>query len=144
MEKRRHRLRRAYQNVAPKLAVEPTKPRATGTPLAQVARMTQRRSRRDGRVYRAVTALAIIDEDCEAQARRRAARWHSWLTSSECTFQDRKNFERWCRHPTNAAAYEALCRELGAAANLAAAALLCARRSIASQVNRARREANEL
>jgi ferric-dicitrate binding protein FerR (iron transport regulator) len=47
-----------------------------------------------------------------AQALRRAARWHAWLTSPQCTFQDRENFERWCSEPKNAAAYHALCRHL--------------------------------
>jgi len=47
-----------------------------------------------------------------AQALRRAARWHAWLTRPHCTFQDRENFERWCTDETNAAAYVALCRNL--------------------------------
>jgi len=50
-----------------------------------------------------------------AQALRRAARWHAWLTSPECTFQDRENFERWCSKPKNAAAYHELCRHLSLA-----------------------------
>jgi ferric-dicitrate binding protein FerR (iron transport regulator) len=50
-----------------------------------------------------------------AQALRRAARWHAWLTSPQCTFQDRENFERWCSEPKNAAAYHALCRHLSLA-----------------------------
>jgi ferric-dicitrate binding protein FerR (iron transport regulator) len=47
-----------------------------------------------------------------AQALRRAARWHAWLTSPQCTFQDRENFERWCSDSKNAAAYVALCGHL--------------------------------
>jgi ferric-dicitrate binding protein FerR (iron transport regulator) len=47
-----------------------------------------------------------------AQALRRAARWHAWLKSPECTFQDLENFERWCRDSKNAAAYVALCGDL--------------------------------
>jgi ferric-dicitrate binding protein FerR (iron transport regulator) len=47
-----------------------------------------------------------------AQALRRAARWHAWLTSPHCTFQDRENFERWCSDSKNAAAYLALCGHL--------------------------------
>jgi len=47
-----------------------------------------------------------------AQALRRAARWHAWLTSPQCTFQDRENFQRWCSDSKNAAAYVALCTHL--------------------------------
>jgi ferric-dicitrate binding protein FerR (iron transport regulator) len=47
-----------------------------------------------------------------AQALRRAARWHAWLKSPECTFQDLENFERWCSDAKNAAAYVALCSDL--------------------------------
>jgi hypothetical protein len=117
--------------------------RVTGTPFAKEPSMTDRRSWRGGRVYRAVTAIAV-DETSAEQARRRAARWHAWLKNSECTFQDRENFERWCRDATNAAAYDALCRELAAGVGRAeGAALLCARRSRASPVNHPRLEPNE-
>jgi ferric-dicitrate binding protein FerR (iron transport regulator) len=68
--------------------------------------------------YRAVTELAV-DEDCAAQARRRAARWHAWLSSPNCTLQDRENFERWCSDATNATAYRALMRELEAGTDFA-------------------------
>jgi ferric-dicitrate binding protein FerR (iron transport regulator) len=53
------------------------------------------------------------------QTRRRAARWHAWLKSPECTLQDRENFERWCSDPVNAAAYVALCGGLAWAPELA-------------------------
>jgi ferric-dicitrate binding protein FerR (iron transport regulator) len=53
------------------------------------------------------------------QTRRRAARWHAWLKSPECTLQDRENFERWCADPANAAAYVALCGGLAWAPELA-------------------------
>jgi ferric-dicitrate binding protein FerR (iron transport regulator) len=53
------------------------------------------------------------------QARRRAARWHAWLKSPECTFQDRENFERWCADVTNAAAYVEFCGDLAAVTELA-------------------------
>ena len=69
--------------------------------------------------YRAVTELAV-DANSAEQARRRAARWHAWLKSPECTFQDRENFERWCSDATNAAAYVALCSDLAAGPELAA------------------------
>jgi ferric-dicitrate binding protein FerR (iron transport regulator) len=52
------------------------------------------------------------------QTRRRAARWHAWLKSPECTLQDRENFERWCTDPVNAAAYVALCGGLAWAPEL--------------------------
>jgi len=69
--------------------------------LAKSPVMTSRRQR-DDYAYRAVAE----------QARRRAARWHAWLKSPECTFQDRENFERWCSDAANAAAYVGLCSEL--------------------------------
>jgi ferric-dicitrate binding protein FerR (iron transport regulator) len=47
-----------------------------------------------------------------AQALRRAARWHAWLKSPQCTNQDLENFERWCSDTKNAAAYVALCGDL--------------------------------
>jgi ferric-dicitrate binding protein FerR (iron transport regulator) len=53
------------------------------------------------------------------QTRRRAARWHAWLKSPECTLQDRENFERWCSDPANAAAYVTLCGGLAWAPELA-------------------------
>jgi ferric-dicitrate binding protein FerR (iron transport regulator) len=53
--------------------------------------------------------VTAADPSVADQTRRRAARWHSWLTSPECTPQDRENFERWCTDPDNAAAYVALC-----------------------------------
>jgi ferric-dicitrate binding protein FerR (iron transport regulator) len=72
---------------------------------------------RDGDVYRAATELAV-DESSEEQALRRAARWYAWLKSPECTFQDRENFERWCRDETNAAAYVTLFGDLAGAIEL--------------------------
>lgn len=54
------------------------------------------------------------DESYAEQTRRRAARWHAWLKSPQCTFQDRENFERWCADVSNAAAYVALCGDLAA------------------------------
>jgi ferric-dicitrate binding protein FerR (iron transport regulator) len=63
-----------------------------------------------------------IDERSAAHARRRAARWHRWLKSPQCTLQDRENFERWCSDPTNAAAYVALCGDLAEGPELAAEA----------------------
>jgi ferric-dicitrate binding protein FerR (iron transport regulator) len=85
----------------------------TGTMLALIPSMTDRRIDAEVCRFRAATDLAP-DEDCAAQARRRAARWYAWLTSPDCTLQDRENFERWCSDPTNAAAYAALMRELEA------------------------------
>ena len=41
-------------------------------------------------------AAPAEDESYAEQTRRRAARWHAWLTSPHCTLQDRENFERWC------------------------------------------------
>ena len=76
--------------------------------------MTNRRVRRTGEAYRAATELAGEESCVEQVRRRRAARWHAWLTSPECTFQDRENFERWCRDAMNAAAYAALCGNLAA------------------------------
>jgi hypothetical protein len=61
-----------------------------------------------------------IDEPSE-HARRRAARWHRWLKSPQCTLQDRENFERWCSDATNAAAYVALCGDLAVGPELAEA-----------------------
>jgi len=75
-----------------------------------------------GNIYRAATELAL-DESYAEQARRRAARWHAWLKSPECTFQDRENFERWCSDVTNAAAYVELCGDLAAPPELAGDAL---------------------
>ena len=72
--------------------------------------MTSTRQR-DDCAYRAVTELAV-DANSAEQARRRAARWHAWLKSPECTLQDRENFERWCSDSKNAAAYLALCGHL--------------------------------
>ena len=74
--------------------------------------MTTRRISGEGEVYRAATELAVDDENSAEHIRRRAARWHAWLTSPHCTFQDRENFERWCSDSKNAAAYLALCGHL--------------------------------
>jgi hypothetical protein len=60
-----------------------------------------------------------VDASYTEQTRRRAARWHAWLKSPECTLQDRENFERWCTEPMNAAAYVALCGGLAWAPELA-------------------------
>jgi hypothetical protein len=66
------------------------------------------------------TALrSAADASYAEQTRRRAARWHAWLKSPECTVQDRENFERWCTDPLNAAAYVALCGGLAYAPELA-------------------------
>ena len=73
----------------------------------------------DGTLYRSATELTL-DESYAEQARRRAARWHAWLKSPECTFQDRENFERWCSDVANAAAYVALCGDLAAPPELMA------------------------
>jgi ferric-dicitrate binding protein FerR (iron transport regulator) len=73
---------------------------------------------RKGDVCRAAASLTV-DETCAEQARKRAARWHAWLKSPECTFQDRENFERWCADVTNAAAYAAFCGDLTAVPELA-------------------------
>ena len=89
--------------------------------LAKILAMTSKRHGEDY-AYRAVTELAV-EADSAQQARRRAARWHAWLKSPECTFQDRENFERWCRDANNAAAYVALCGDLVAGPELAADAL---------------------
>jgi ferric-dicitrate binding protein FerR (iron transport regulator) len=62
---------------------------------------------------------AAADSTYAEQTRRRAARWHAWLKSPECTLQDRENFERWCTDPMNAAAYVALCGGLAWAPELA-------------------------
>jgi ferric-dicitrate binding protein FerR (iron transport regulator) len=67
----------------------------------------------DDYAYRAASELAVEANGAE-QARRRAARWHAWLKSPECTFQDRENFERWCSDADNAAAYVALYGDLAA------------------------------
>ena len=68
-------------------------------------------------IYRA--APPAEDESYAEQTRRRAARWHAWLTSPHCTLQDRENFERWCADPTNATAYVAFCGDLAALPELA-------------------------
>lgn len=73
----------------------------------------------EGSVYRAATDVTV-DESYAEQARRRAARWHAWLKSPDCTFQDRENFERWCSDVTNAAAYVELCGDLAAPPDLVA------------------------
>lgn len=76
--------------------------------------MTNKRVWRTGEAYRAATELSGEESCAEQVRRRRAARWHAWLTSPECTFQDRENFERWCSDAMNAAAYVALCGNLAA------------------------------
>lgn len=76
--------------------------------------MSNERVWRTGEAYRAATELAAEEGCVEQVRRRRAARWHAWLTSPECTFQDRENFERWCGDEMNAAAYAALCANLAA------------------------------
>jgi len=76
--------------------------------------MSNERVWRTGEAYRAATELAGEESCVEQVRRRRAARWHAWLTSPECTFQDRENFERWCGDEMNAAAYAALCANLAA------------------------------
>ncbi len=68
-----------------------------------------------------IAANPVVDESYADQARRRAARWHAWLKSPQCTFQDRENFERWCADVTNASAYVALCGDLAAVPDLEAA-----------------------
>jgi ferric-dicitrate binding protein FerR (iron transport regulator) len=73
---------------------------------------------RDGEFCREAATLAA-DEPSAEQIRRRAARWHAWLKSPECTFQDRENFERWCADVTNAAAYVEFCGDLTAIPDLA-------------------------
>ena len=80
--------------------------------------MTNARIWRTGEAYRAATDLPSEETCAEQVLRRRAARWHAWLKSPECTFQDRENFERWCRDATNAAAYAALCANLAALPDL--------------------------
>lgn len=60
----------------------------------------------------------LADPGYAEQTRRRAARWHAWLKSPQCTLQDRENFERWCTDPVNAAAYVALCGGLAWAPEL--------------------------
>jgi ferric-dicitrate binding protein FerR (iron transport regulator) len=72
----------------------------------------------DDYAYRNAAELAA--DSGNEQARRRAARWHAWLKSPECTSQDRENFERWCSDATNAAAYVALCSDLAMDPELAA------------------------
>ena len=74
--------------------------------------MSNRRVWRTGEAYRAATELAGEEGCVEQVRRRRAARWHAWLTSPECTFQDRENFERWCSDALNAAAYATFCGNL--------------------------------
>jgi ferric-dicitrate binding protein FerR (iron transport regulator) len=105
--------------------------------------MTHRRSWRSGPAYRRVTASAV-EQTCAAQARRRAARWYSWLKNPKCTFQDRENFERWYCEAANAAAYDAFCRELAGTNSCddELAPLLQAR-ALSSAVEYARLEANE-
>lgn len=76
--------------------------------------MSNKRVWRTGEAYRSATELAGEESCAEQVRRRRAARWHAWLTSPECTFQDRENFERWCSDAMNAAAYVALCGNLAA------------------------------
>jgi ferric-dicitrate binding protein FerR (iron transport regulator) len=71
----------------------------------------------EGEVYGTVGDGAG-DESYAEQTWRRAARWHAWLKSPQCTFQDRENFERWCADVTNAAAYVALCGDLAAVPDL--------------------------
>jgi ferric-dicitrate binding protein FerR (iron transport regulator) len=92
---------------------------------------------RDDCAYRAVTELAQ-ESDSTAHARRRAARWHAWLKSPECTLQDRENFERWCRDAGNAAAYRALFGDISApelaAESLSASAFDYTARAFASAV----------
>jgi ferric-dicitrate binding protein FerR (iron transport regulator) len=67
------------------------------------------------------TALGTAaDASYAEQTRRRAARWHAWLKSPECTLQDRENFERWCADPVNAAAYVTVCGGLAWAPDLEA------------------------
>ena len=72
---------------------------------------------------RAHSGAPDIEERIAAHARRRAARWHRWLKSPQCTLQDRENFERWCSDPVNAAAYVALCGDLALGPELADADL---------------------
>jgi len=79
--------------------------------------MTIRHLRPEGNVCCAATELPL-DESYAEQARRRAVRWHVWLKSPECTFQDRENFQRWCSDVTNAAAYVELCGDLTASPDL--------------------------
>lgn len=101
--------------------------------------MSNERVWRRGEVCRAGPELAA-EESCLEQARRRAARWHAWLKSPECTFQDRENFERWCSDATNAAAYVALCGNLAAVpdrAGLADRADLAGEESLFGQAARA-------
>ena len=87
--------------------------------LAKIPAMTSRRHT-DHYAYRSVTELTVDANSAEQARRRRAARWHAWLKSPECTFQDRENFERWCGDVANAAAYAALCSDLAAGPELAA------------------------
>ena len=87
----------------------------SGTMLAKtLSIMTNARIWRGEEAYRTATELASEESCAEQVRRRRAARWHAWLTSPECTFQDRENFERWCSDATNAAAYVAFCANLAA------------------------------
>ena len=93
--------------------------RFRGTMLAKSLGMDSRQiTGRKGGVCRAAANVAE-DETFAEQARRRAARWHAWLKSPECTFQDRENFERWCADVTNAAAYVEFCGDLAAVTELA-------------------------
>ena len=85
---------------------------ASGTMLAKPVSMDSRHTAREAYIYR--EADRVVDESYAEQARRRAARWHTWLKSPECTLQDRENFERWCSDETNAAAYVAWCGDLAA------------------------------
>ena len=92
---------------------------ASGTMLAKSGAMDSRQtSGRQGNVCRPASSLAV-DETSAEQVRRRAARWHAWLKSPECTFQDRENFERWCADVANAAAYVAFCGDLAGVPELA-------------------------
>jgi hypothetical protein len=85
---------------------------ASGTMLAKTVSMDSRDTAREAYFYEPTNRA--VDEGCAEQARRRAARWHAWLKSPECTFQDRENFERWCADEGNAAAYVAWCGDLAA------------------------------
>ena len=113
MGKKAHSLTLTVAGTATVMGSGPrARPLPTGTMLAKPLAMTSTRQR-DDCAYRAVTELAV-DANSADQARRRAARWHAWLKSPECTLQDRENFERWCSDAENAAAYVALCSDLAA------------------------------